>query len=235
MNLTFSDYPGRQERHLRRRHANPLFHWPLPQVTSAELHTAQQADHAESVAFQTAFRTLVERAAALPADAGSELVLAIKEELERHYEQVCGLPQSDLHQQHKLAIQRLIDVIMKAIWRTVGNDPIAHQELRDEEAARVIHYRLLEQPLIADLLYPDSPIQADDLLPSLLNATADEVTAAAEIFDGEQLELLVKTGEQLLTQLQSQDLDLTAATQRLAVLKLRLEQYEPRDSHIDSE
>ena len=227
MELPFTNRPGRRERHLRRRHENPLFAWPPIVVKPRELLAAQEADHEEMVAFRDAFRALVQKAVDLPPDAGSDQVLALKEELEEHYEKACGLPED--HTEEKQAIARLIGLIMKAVWRTAGGDPLAQQELQDEEQARAIHFSLLEQPLVADLLHPATPIAPDELTPSLLSATAEEVEAALELFDPDQLAVLIQEGGGLITSRASEGPELTQARLRLNQMELRLRRSLPAD------
>jgi hypothetical protein len=195
LDLPFTHYPGRRERHLRRRHLNPLFAWPPQEVAPEELLEAQRLDHEELEAFRASFRELVQRAVDLPPDAGSDPVLALKADLERHYEQACGLPEDP--SASKQALAKLIDTIMRTLLRHVGDDPTAQQELADETAARAIHFRLLEQPLVADLLHPQSPIRPQDLTPALLSATDAELAAACELFDGPQLAVIVDEADAL--------------------------------------
>lgn len=152
MELPFTHKPGHRERHLRRRHGNPLFGWPPPQIAPEALLAAQRADHEEMEAFREDFRAVVQRAVELPPDAGSDTVLALKETLERHYEQSFGLPED--HARERAAMRKLIDLIMRAIRRAADADPLAARELAEEAQAREIHFRLLEQPLVADLLHP---------------------------------------------------------------------------------
>jgi hypothetical protein len=219
MELPFTHMPGRRERHLRRRHENPLFSWPPQEVEPEELLAAQKADHEEMEAFSESFRALVQRTASLEPNAGSEKVLGLKEELEKHYEQACGLPED--HRKEKEAIEKLITVIMRAVSRTAGDDPLAHRELEDEEQARLIHFALLEHPLAVDILAPDGPIQPDELAPSLLTAREDEVSAVLEIFDADQLTLVAETGRRLVEQLAAEGVDVSKARRRLALIEGR--------------
>jgi hypothetical protein len=194
--LPFTHKPGRRERHLRRRHGNPLFAWPPLEVEPLDLLAAQRDDHEEMEAFQAALRDLIQRAVDLPPNAGSDQVLGLKEDLERAYEQACGLPEDQ--SQVLSALGRLIDLSAKAVRRAVGSDPLALAELAQEEEARAIHLRLLSQPLVADLLHPQTPITPEDLVPSLLTATQDELAAALEVFDPEQVRDLAVQGASLL-------------------------------------
>ncbi|WP_462320671.1 hypothetical protein [Halochromatium sp.] len=220
--LPFTHKPGRRERQLRRRHGNPLFAWPPQEVLPEELLAAQKADHEDMLAFREHFRALIQRAVDLPADAGSDTVLSLKEALEAHYEQSCALPED--HREERAALKRLIDLVMKTLWRHAGSDPIAQQELSDEETARAIHFRLLEQPLVADLLHPDSCIDPQELAATLLSATTDEIEAVCELFDGAELAQLLERSETRLAELDEQGIDLSQALNRLALIRLRTEQ-----------
>lgn len=220
MDLPFTHRPGRRERHLRRRHENPLFAWPPAEVAPEVLLAAQKADHEEMESFRSDFRDLIQRAVNLPADADSDTVLGLKQDLERRYEQSFGLPED--HARERVALRKLIDLIMKAVRRSAGSDPLARQELADEEQAREIHFRILELPLVADLLHPESPIAPEELAPSLLSATAEEVEAALELFDLPQVEEIAQQSARLIERLEVEGLTLTLPRQRLAQLLTRL-------------
>jgi hypothetical protein len=216
MELPFTHRPGRRERHLRRRHENPLFAWPPVSVEPLDLLQAQKADHEEMEAFRDSFRDLVQRAMDLPPNAGSDQVLALKEDLERHYEQACGLAED--HTQERAALHRLIDLVARAVRRAASSDPLAQTELDNEEQARTIHFRLLQQPLVADLLHPQSPISPDDLLPTLLTAAPSELAAALEVFDPAEVLALLQQGHALLARLEALGVDTGAARERLLAM-----------------
>ncbi|CRI65240.1 hypothetical protein THIOKS12300005 [Thiocapsa sp. KS1] len=216
MKLPFTHKPGRRERHLRRRHENPLFACPAQEVSPEDLLAAQQADHKEMEAFRRDFRALVQKAVELPPDAGSEIVLGLKESLERQYEQSFGLPET--HTEERAAIRKLIALIMQAVKRAAGVDPLARQELAEEEEAREIHFSLLEHPLVADLLHPESPIGPDDLAPAVLSATLDEALAVLEILDTTQQCELADQAIRLLEDRATRGVDVSSARQRLALI-----------------
>lgn len=198
MPLRFSTFPGKRERHLLRKQHNPLFPEQQRRISPAQLDEAQRLDHEELVEFISTFRALVHEATRLPDNADSELILSIKERLDQTYEQAARM----VDDQHEIqqGVEKLVAVVMQAVKRGAGNDAVARQELADEEAARIAHYALLAYPLVADLLDPDSVIAEEDLLPSLLSASPEELQAACSLFDQDQLAALVATGKQLLEQ-----------------------------------
>ncbi len=196
--VAFSQRPGRFERHFRRKLDNDLFPRPSRMDDKPALLEAQRLDHEELLAFLPSLRQLVYRAANLNANEETEVIMNLKGELEKHYELACGL--ADNQQANKQAIAHLLDVIMVTLQRNAVGDALAEQELADETLARTRHFKLLEQPLVADLLHPETLIQADELLPVLFTDPEPEVKAALGLFDAAQLQQLRADGERLLQQ-----------------------------------
>jgi hypothetical protein len=220
MIFPFSQLPGRHERHLRRKFRNPLFPSPAWNVTEQVLLDIQRRDHEELSAYLADLRDLVQRAVDLRPDEETQVVLGLKGELDRAYERAALL--ADDQTGNKEAIRKLIAVIMAAIRATAAGDPVAERELDDEEEARRIHFRLLEHPLVADLLDPGSLIRPDELAPSFLSDDEPAVRAALELFDGDQLSLLCREARSLLHGRDWLPLELAEAQGRLALLESRL-------------
>ncbi|MDJ0740869.1 MAG: hypothetical protein QNJ91_14230 [Gammaproteobacteria bacterium] len=185
MSIRFSERPGRHERHYRRRVGNPLYAAAPAVVDDAALLDAQRRDHDELLAFVDELRATLQRAVDLPPNAGSDVVLEIKEDLDRLYETSAGLAED--HAANQAAIAELLDVIMRNIERGAAGDPQALAELAQERVARETHCALLRSPLVADLLHPDSCIASDELAPCLLSADDGELGAALQLFDHAQL------------------------------------------------
>lgn len=218
MHLRFSTQPGRHERHLRRRHQNPLFGRPAPQAGRGELDRARSLDQRELQDFMQGFDRLIQEAAQLEPNADSESVLRLKERLDKAYEQAAGLA-GDLAP-IKQSIAKLVGAIMQAVRLGAGTDPQATRELQQEDAAREMHFTLLEHPLVADLLSPDSLIGPDELVPALLCAQPGETEAALNLFDEPQLRQMLEDARALID-----GLDDPAATGRY---RPRLTQIEQR-------
>ena len=185
MTTKFSQHPGPRERHLRRRHGNPLFPASVREVSDAQLQEARKTDDKELNHFLRYFRDLVQDAIDLKPEAESKTILDIKERLDKCYAHCCALPgeQSDI----QTAIHKLIEVIMKAVRQGAANDPVALDKLAEEEQARQMHYKLMQFSLIADLMLEDSPISKSELTPSLLTESETVLVAALQLFDQNQL------------------------------------------------
>lgn len=220
MKPTFSTHPGAHERQLIRCADNPLFAPVRRQVIQIEVTQAQRRDQEEATAFQSRLRELVQRAIDLPPQADSEVVLKLKEDLDQAYEQACGLAGDP--REIKTALKKLLEIVMRAVWRGAGDDAAAQANLREEEAARATHFALLEYPLIADLLRPDSAIASDELVATLLSDSSAALNAALALFDADQLALICQDAAQQLKAHDRSDPRIGAAYERLADIERHL-------------
>jgi len=220
MRVPFSQLPGAHERHYRRKLANPLFPDGPGAVDDDALLEVQRLDHEALVAFIADLRRLIAEAVGLPPTAESDQVLSLKERLDKAYETACGL--ADEQERNKAAIRRLLEVMMRAVRTGASGDPRAEAELEQETQARDLHYRLLEHPLVADLLAPESPIGPDELAPTLLSAEPEGLEAALDLFDTGQLALIVAQSRDLLSRSDPGGGLLAEARDRLARLEARL-------------
>ncbi|MCO6413193.1 MAG: hypothetical protein J5I92_10650 [Thiogranum sp.] len=185
MNSVSMNRPGVRESHLLRKRGNPLFDESRRDVRNEDLAQARLEDGLELDSFMEQFRALVQKAVDLQPGTPSETVLEIKEALDQSYQQACGLPGDQ--QQVKAAIKKLVASIMQAVRAGAGNDSFAQQQLTEEEIARETHYALQELPLVSALTHPDSPIAADELVPTLLSEADDALIAALVIFTHDQI------------------------------------------------
>jgi hypothetical protein len=197
MSTVFSQWPGRRERHLLRKRNNPLFPETEREISTQALQEAQRLDHEELVDFITEFRQLVHQAITLKPNEESQKILEMKERLDKAYEQACGL--ADDQTETKDAIRKLVTVIMNAVRKGAGNDQTALDELEQETIARDAHYALLGFPLVADILNPESPIKASELVPSLLSASSEEMKAAMTLFDEAQTSAIASQAGELIS------------------------------------
>jgi hypothetical protein len=193
---SFSNKPGRHERHLLRKLDNPLFPRPVIDPSSEEILEAQRLDHEELLAYITELRQLVQQAIELKPNEESQVILDLKAELDKSYEKASTM--ADEQEGNKQAIHQLINVIMRTIRVNAAGDPQAEQQLDEEEQARALHFTLLEQPIVPDLLDPDSLIREDELVPCLLSETEEGLAAALELFDEEQRAQLLAQAEHIV-------------------------------------
>lgn len=198
--MKFSDAPGMRERQLMRKYKNPLF--TINEVTMDELQNAQREDIREAEDFMKEFRDLVQQAVDLDENADPDVILKLKEQLDKNYEKCAGLAgeQTEI----KEMLNRLIKAIMQVMWKGIDNDSMARSKLEMEEQARSSHFALLEYKIITDILRPDSVIGENDLVATLLSEEKKTLQVALQLFQPEQQAVLYKMAEQAVDKLDKQ-------------------------------
>jgi hypothetical protein len=205
-----------REGHLLRKQGNPLFPAAARQVSSDDLAAARLQDGLEMDQFFQAFQTLVQQAVALDPNTPSETILELKERLDQSYQRACALPGDQ--SQIKNAIRKLVEVIMRAIRSGIGNDAYAARQLEEEDMARQAHFELQELPLVAALTHPESPIAADELIPSLLSEDDARLERCLIVFDDTQLATICHDAADYLQRIDPER-QITAAWRRLDLIR----------------
>jgi len=221
-----SENPGAYERHLIRRHENILFNDRLTEVTSNSLQQNQKIDHDILQQFMLDFRAAVNKAVALKPNEDSEVILAVKDQLDKLY--ATSVSVADDQSRVQESIKKLTHVVMQSVRKGAAQDPKALQELAQEDSAREANYAFLESKLVADILDPNSPIENEDLLPTLLCADKDDLALAAQLFDLEQIKFLLEQGKLLLDKLDAENEDITQAAENYVFMDGYLKFLEQR-------
>jgi len=130
MALLFSRSPGCQESHLKRCYHNALLQTDQ-RLTQEDVNEAHQADLNELEQFRDEFTRLMNQAVSLESTTESDIILKLKEDLDRLYEQCAGLTGDT--RAYKKGISKLTQVVMQAIRKGAGNDPVALAELEQED------------------------------------------------------------------------------------------------------
>lgn len=206
-----SENPGAHERHLIRRHQNPLFEERMTHVNSDSLMHAQKEDHELLQKFMLDFRDIITQATSLKPNEDSEIILEVKDKLDKLY--AASVSVADDQSRVKESIKKLLGIIMKSVRAGAGDDAHAMQELEQEEMAREANMAFLESKLVADILDPDSPIEDKDLVPTLLSADKDDLALAVQLFDPDQLDYILIEGEKLLNKVESEGHDVSKAAE----------------------
>ncbi len=215
-----SDYPGSYERHLYRKVDNPLFA-DRPELTDDTLEEAQRKDHEAIVQFMTMFQETLEKTVALKGTEESDVVLELKDRLDKLYEQASAV--GDDQTKIREAIIKLLQLIMASVRKGAGDDAHAHQELDQEEEARKAHFALLESSIVADLLNPESPIAEDELVPVLLSVDKDELALVVQLFDKDQIKKVIEESAKLVSKLEAEGVDTTIASENAVFIQGYLE------------
>ena len=216
-NIKFSALAGAHERQLQRKYHNPLFPNADQYLLAEEVEQARRKDQQDLQAFFTAFEDSVQQAAKLTGSVDAEVVLELKQELERLYVHSTSLG-GDLDQ-HRDALRKLIQVCMATITRGASDDVIALQKLEQEAQARAVFFSLLDTSLVADLIRGDEIVKAQELIPTLLSENEDSLSQVLELFDEEQLDQLVANAREFVQNLSPQVRATSQCQPRLAQME----------------
>jgi hypothetical protein len=221
MTLHFSQQPGCWERHLQRQYENPLFTDVAQPLTQQKIDAARRQDENETQAFKKSFQALLEEVAALDARVEVEVVLKLGNRIESLYEQGAGL-REDLTAE-KQGLRKLSELIMQSLWSSATLDAQTQEQLAKETVERERHFSLLEHPVIAHLLHPQSPITQTHIVPTLLTENEAAIQAAMSLFEQEQRAVLCQEAKRLITQLETVGYTLPIARMRLAIMEQTLD------------
>ena len=192
-NMKFSLQPGAYERHVQRKYKNPLFPAADQHLLAEEVAAAREKDQQDLRIFLDAFQETVKKTAALAASVESDILLNLKEELERLYVTSTSLA-GDLDE-HRQALTKLIELCMSSIRRGAEGDPAALKKIQEEIQARQVYFKLLETPLVADLMRGDEIISAEDLVPTLLSQSEPELVNALELFEPQHTAIIAEQAQ----------------------------------------
>lgn len=231
MSLQFSEYPGPRERHLQRKADNLLFPENVRTVTQQDVELARQQDEIELLSFMNEFQLLVQEAIDLKPETDSETILSLKDRLDKSYAQCCALPGDQT--QIKQAVRKLIDAVMGAVRSGAQTDPKALQELDEEQQAREIHFALHDHQLVADLMFENTPIQQDELIPSLLSEKNESLSATLSLFEEEALSAIYQQSKELLQSIDNSETTMADAWQNLQTMQTFLTQLVSQDTTIN--
>jgi hypothetical protein len=215
--LRFSAFPGFWERHLQRKFQYPQLFTDGSAVAQAGVDAARQRDIQEAQQFQADFAALLHEMAALRGAVETDQVLLLKERIDRLYILCVGLA-GDLAAERR-ALVKLHDVVMGALAGVAGDDPLARDELAQEQAAHQLHLQLLECPLTASLLRADSPIAEDELAATLLAEDEEGLRVALGLFDARQCEMLYLAARELTDVAVGRGAEAATLRHRLAVMQ----------------
>jgi len=196
MPIQASSYPGAFERqYFRQVNYTALF--KQVHLDEDTWYEAKAKDQTLLAPFMEQLQCVLERAVALKSNESSDVLLAVKAELDRLYTASCCLPEDQSQIQQSLA--HLIETIMESVRKGAGEDTLALQELDEEAKARRLHFDLLKTALVADLLSDDVVIHETDLVPTLLSADKADLAQVVQLFDAEQTEQFISQAQAFLS------------------------------------
>ena len=177
--IDWSERPGCFERHLQRRHNNPLFPSERQHVTAADVAVARRRDAQDFESLRAEYVQFLEDVTQLPDDLPSREVNPIRErigDLTQRAAQVGGQA-SEIASRLTTFRRKLIQT-----WsNSFSDNPNALKELQEAEAFYHAGAWKFNNPFVAQMNRDDTPITREEVVPSILTedvATIRTVMAA---------------------------------------------------------
>lgn len=210
--------PGCRERHLLRKLGNPLFPRSEQEFAAEDLESAQRQDDDELSEFLVRVKNLVNQVTQVSPESELDCIYQIVDLADNYYEQCAGLPGDQTPV--KSALIRLITELTKLVMAR-NQDMEALEDLQQKQKDRLAHFTRLEHKLTGDLCRDHSPINEEDLIPTLLSESSEAVDAALELFDQQRIPIIHKGAVALISEKKSAGFDMTSAEQTLSVIDQR--------------
>lgn len=177
--LYWSEQPGCFERHLQRKHGNPLFPRDARTVNQLEVNRARIRDLEELSEFTERITSvLVKLKDALSEntalDEALDAKLAFDELLARAAE--IGTPNEDVS-----SILQLYEQNIQYILASLHSDPDSEKRVRASLAVSEEARRLYNNPFVAQMKRPDTPIKPEELVPSLISESPETIRIMVEV------------------------------------------------------
>jgi hypothetical protein len=169
--IVWSARPGCFERHLQRRHRNPLFPPERRRVSAAELEEARRRDASELESLRRQVSELLDRIARLSADAAPEELRPVQRGIQTLFRRSTevGGKAIGLAWELRNLHQTLADLWPQAADRAVA--AAAPESLEPDHS------------FLSQALRADSPIRPDELVPSLLSEDVGTIRSVARGLD----------------------------------------------------
>jgi hypothetical protein len=204
MSIQFLNNPGCHERHLRRRHANPLFGTERSRVDQAMVDSARLLDERHEALIIKNFTDLIGQASRLDGEQMGDEIIELKRRLDQLIVE-CALF-GNRHQSIIVSVERLIDTMITALRSIVADNQQLTELLGEEERARRTQHELLRYPLVADLIYEETPIDRSELAATLLSESDDALRAALWLFEPQQIDELSREAKEKSSTIRSPEL-----------------------------
>ena len=181
--LRWSANPGCFERHLQRKHNNPLFPGSARFVTQDEITQARDRDQADALGLlEDAKGIQVEiMKQANPSLAEVDRIRQRIDDLLERAVQVGGDISNEL-----VKILNDTRVSVMVAWRAgIGGNDKTLEALEHAEALQRSRGLVVNNPFVAQMLRKDTPIKPEDVVPALLCESPETIRIAMQVIDGD--------------------------------------------------
>jgi hypothetical protein len=215
--MMWSPVPGCYERHLQRKHSNPLFPLEDRQVSVAEVRAAQDRDAQDAQELEKEFREILEAISDMPEMVTWSVVNEVRERIDNlsaHALAVSGV--SGLEVFDKL--QQIHQVLIGSAREGMKNDPDMLDRLETSEQYYHQGKEAFLNTFVQQLTRDGTPINESETLPSLLSESSRVIESVVAVYDEKALKPIRAGARQVLQAAMKNGLPLEEATEKLKAL-----------------
>lgn len=214
--LPWSANPGCFERHLQRKHNNPLFPGPERLVTEEQITLARDRDRADALQLVEDVKVVQLAIAELehPSLGDVDRIRQRIDDLLHSAAQVGG----DMSNRIVKMLDDTRESVMNAWCAGVGGNDKALEALEHAEAHQRLRTLVVNNPFVAQMLRKDTPIKPEDVVPALLCESPETIRIAMQVIDGDTRTRMRQGAEEAARRARDEGADVLMLEERLRAL-----------------
>lgn len=211
--LEFSENPGFFERHLRRKHNNPLFPEQDRLVTQEQIEAARERDQSDVFELKARFIDLLSDVQETPEHATGDHIGRLREAIDDllHRAAEIGGDADAIRDSLSELRDTLID-----IWREgVRGNEVSLRALDDAERMHREYHEIFNTPFLAQV----QRIPSEDVIPAMLSEPPETIRKVMSLFEGEKRATIVREASGLLESVIAEGADISLADEKLRAVR----------------
>jgi hypothetical protein len=211
--LKWSENAGCFERHLKRKHENPLFPEPDRNVTQEQIDEAQRQDQADAVSLQKKLLDLASDIAKLPALATWSNCSPIRERIDDLLSEVAGVggPADNTRE----SLNSIRTALISSLREGIKDNEKASKALEEAEEYHQKQIEIAHDPFVAQM----GRIPSDDVVPAMLSESPETIWKAMSIMNENTVDLVVADARDRVRRAQAEGEVIPLADEKLKAIK----------------
>jgi len=218
--LAWSIEPGCYERHLQRRHQNPLFPSASRVVTQEEVDAARTHDAAEAKAFRAEVWELVRTCS--PQKLSGPLTVRqafeIRQKIDDLMDRAAELGGNLAKEEEMLSklYEALISDVRRGLEQLKNDEALQHLQKAEEFRAKGVEQ--FYDRFAAQMNREDSPIKPEEIVPSLLTEKPETIQLVMNILDDDTKNLFQREAISIITEAEAAGATVHQANEKLQAM-----------------
>ncbi len=178
--LVWSNNPGCFERHLQRKHGNPLFPVESHLVTQEQIDEARRRDLQDAQALAEDFKRLHQEVLGLPPAISIHENSILREKIDELLDRAAAIG-GDIGDAVEQVLSELRDAVISAWRKAAHGNSEANEAMDAAESFYNQNVKMFRNRFNAQRGRKDSPIRGEDLIPALLSEDLETIRIVIEV------------------------------------------------------